>query len=1619
MVQESRLVIAIDGRNAEQKADDLEQALEALERVGLKATAAVGDAGKTFATAGNQATSGSKGVDRLNSALGDTNGKAAAANSALTKMFAAATAGISAMSIIDTADQWGQYASRIRMATKDAAEYELVQRRMATSANETFRSINETREAFINMSPVIRDMGYSLEESMNAVDAFSGLLVVNGANAERGAAAIAALSKSLQRGKVDVDAWMTISSTADTIVQSLEKSTGKAAEEVRKLGIEGKLSGQQLVAALTGDYERVMAQVAEMPTTVRDALQSLNTAFTEYVGWQNQATGATALLSKGIGGLASNFDVLANVVGTVAVGAIAAYSTQMAIAAKTTLAKGAADARAALATATLTAQLNGTSVAAARATLAMRALHTALGPAGWISLAASAVASFLLFRDSADEAKLSTDALTTSIVTLNTAAERAASRYAELSGSLSTFTKDQLTQRSVELADQLANAERQLASFRRQFEKGMATQGMVDGAVAAVSFLKERIQELNNLRGITGTDAAGQSYLDNLKKQADMVGKVTEVEKVRTLIQKGYLQLSPEAEAQALKYAEAVDKGNAALKSNNKLTGDAAKALASFTKETQLSIASTNNLAAAYLKGADAVEEAVIQQKIEAEVLKQGEKQRAAITKAIRDQDKALKSLDLSKNIAEMRNQNKELAKYGEALLAGGEATKAGRDALADYNDQRELEAALVGKTAAEIKQLIPLLKAEQAERRSLNERNAALEELNALVIETRTEQEKTNAAFEHLDELSKNAKTPEHLEAIRRKTVDVQKQTSIWAKLTEGAVDRIDSAFADMWKGVLDGSKDVWSGLKDGLKQTLAEMLHMLTTKPLLQSFSDWISDTNSGQGIGDVLGRVFGGGGGSSSSSSSGSSFGSIIDIGKNLYSIYDTLTGVGSEIASGFMKDGLTGAFKGGINYYSTMLQSVYSKVASWFGQAVGQSAVQAGTGVAAEVAAQAGVSAAAQGAGTAAASGVGTGFLSGMMSSMMANITNPSTWAYIGALMSGKLYKAGVRLDADAMRDSTRGNTIGDIWTAYPAAANKLYATLDSIFEPLVGGRLAATITGSSLHQAIWTTLNGAIFGKQERFKTTVGSAVGSYSDGKYTGQGELVGWYDSAKRFGTDVDTALHSLNETFSGVLGDLLKMFDIEQTIETEASFRLRRTSGKLATVFVATVDDAVMMMKGQYSKDGNVAKGLEKFFDDVMGRGLAQAIGMSDLPAYLKELTNGLKKAEEVSAAIGGLFQRFDGANAAIELMGIKAFELSDKGLRAADSLIDMSAAIAGLENPTSAEKLASLGSLTEAYMAAFVPASDQYAATIKALRATFEEMDQTIPGSRKGFMDLVKALDLTTEEGRSAFATYMSLSEAMGNYYGNMEQLQANYLATFGTSMEQQTKLYADLSAEFSKLGVQMPSTRNGFRELVDGIDTTTEAGQDLQRMLLGLTGSMDGYYSSLESAQSSIAGNIGNLREQIYLDALGTDQNRYNYMKSQADNLAALLPNLFDVGAITDVTNKITQLTSQAYGLLDESGKNTNAQQMIEFLDKIQAQANEQLAKSNDESAQKQAQIIKDAITEASTGMAEQFKRAIIDGASAQGAVIGSFDSIVQQFGAYLFQMLRVRGGEVTG
>jgi tape measure domain-containing protein len=492
----------------------------------------------------------------------------------------AALSGLAVMKIIDMADEWGQYASRIKQATKSTEEYTYVQERMLASANATFRSVQETRESFIQLSPVLREMGLSLGQSVDVIDTFSGLLVVNAASAEKAKGAQDALAKSLQKGKIDADAWMSIYSTLDSVVDLIAESSGKSGEEIRKMGAEGKLGIDLFVNALSDGGPKVAAQVKEMPTTVRDAMQSVVNGLQEYIGWSNQTHGITATISSAISSLGENFDALANVALVAVSAGLVRYVAGATAAAAATAAKTAVSVRAAAAeTALAQAEAAQTAVALAKiralsavtanttqvtaATLAYEAAVKRLaaaqaaqvaagaamggalrgllgfltGPAGIAIAAGIAAASIFAFGDSASKAIPKVEDLTASIGELTKAQlENQRDKAADAIG--------QLTQKARAANSAVVALERDQAALNKQFQEGRGgidakgldnvnrsltearanadaatkeLQAMINADYKLAAAQKDRAGATSNATRVTRSDPEVQKRLDALR----------------------------------------------------------------------------------------------------------------------------------------------------------------------------------------------------------------------------------------------------------------------------------------------------------------------------------------------------------------------------------------------------------------------------------------------------------------------------------------------------------------------------------------------------------------------------------------------------------------------------------------------------------------------------------------------------------------------------------------------------------------------------------------------------------------------------------------------------------------------------------------------------------------------------------------------------------------------------------------------------------------------------------------------------------------------------------------------------------------------------------------------
>lgn len=650
--------------------------------------------------------------------------------------------------------------------------------------------------------------------------------------------------------------------------------------------------------------------------------------------------------------------------------------------------------------------------------------------------------------------------------------------------------------------------------------------------------------------------------------------------------------------------------------------------------------------------------------------------------------------------------------------------------------------------------------------------------------------------------------------------------ESSAWGKWTQDALERVDSAFADMWKGVGGGFDSFADGLKSAFSQLLAELAHMAITRPIIVQIGSALGIGGlAGQSAG-IWGSLFGG------SDSSGGSGSGLLGSLSNAYSLYQAGTGEGllGSVVSGFREGGLMGAWDGLGDYGGGLSNAV----ASLFSGGAGVNSMAMG-------ATQAGYT------GAAFNSWVGTQNLANTLQGV-ATWAGPLAGAFAG-------YQAG----------GLGGAAVGGLGAWGGAAAGTAIGTA-------IGGTLGSVLPGigTAIGAAIGSWAGGKLFGGSgERFKETYTTSSGYYDDGEYQDTGDLA-VFSGRRQFGDDYDSYLSGVNRQFTTALGSLYETFGDGAQVQADIAGRLRRTSGAIAGDLWTNIDGESFHRTARYGEDGkNIAGNLEAFSGDVMGEWLAQAIVASDsLPQYMRDQFADLAKdkgttPEQVQEVLSGIIGRFEGVNSVLELVGISAMDATDAGLRAGDAIIELAGGMEQLQAGVST------------YYDQFFTESEKVADTLENIPAMFDDAGVELPSIRAEYRAMVEDIDVTTAAGQSMFATLMSLAGSADAYYDILEaqaaaaeqaaaeaaaallQSELNYYDLFTAEAQKTDDALAGVRAQFAALSVSLPDTRAGFAQAIEALDLTTESGRSMYETMLGLASAADGYYDTLEARAAAAA------------------------------------------------------------------------------------------------------------------------------------------------------------------
>lgn len=219
----------------------------------------------------------------------------------LNKLLAGIITARTVQAVIQMSDQYGQMASRIRNATSNTAEYEMVQARLLKTANGTYRALSEAQEVYLSVSDTLRSLGYSTAEVLDISDSLSYAFVRDAARSDQARTAMDAYSKALMKGKVEADGWASLMAATPSLVKGIAGATGESEEKIRKLGATGKLSLQALNEGLRQSLDENKRMADEMTVSVQDAGTKLRNALQLFIGKVNESSGASKTLTENVG----------------------------------------------------------------------------------------------------------------------------------------------------------------------------------------------------------------------------------------------------------------------------------------------------------------------------------------------------------------------------------------------------------------------------------------------------------------------------------------------------------------------------------------------------------------------------------------------------------------------------------------------------------------------------------------------------------------------------------------------------------------------------------------------------------------------------------------------------------------------------------------------------------------------------------------------------------------------------------------------------------------------------------------------------------------------------------------------------------------------------------------------------------------------------------------------------------------------------------------------------------------------------------------------------------------------------------------------------------------------
>lgn len=296
-----------------------------------------------------------------------------------------------AQQVIGLSDSYTRLQNSLKVAGLEGEALAETQAKLLDLGGKYGVSVNTLADLYGNLSQVSGELGASQAQVMKINEAVAQSLIVTGKSSQEASGAVLGLVQAFGNGKLQAEEWAQINEGGlRPLLEAAAASEkyGGSVQKLRKAVYDGKVSSQEFFQAILSGANVIEGKAANATLTLEGAFTSLNNRLIEFVGSSASTTGAAGALASGIQALSNNLDTVSQALAVIATVIGVRYVAASGAALTATVAKNAAEVRAALTVRALTSEtfkanaaLLGEASAARIATQSVTGLAVAQGVA--------------------------------------------------------------------------------------------------------------------------------------------------------------------------------------------------------------------------------------------------------------------------------------------------------------------------------------------------------------------------------------------------------------------------------------------------------------------------------------------------------------------------------------------------------------------------------------------------------------------------------------------------------------------------------------------------------------------------------------------------------------------------------------------------------------------------------------------------------------------------------------------------------------------------------------------------------------------------------------------------------------------------------------------------------------------------------------------------------------------------------------------------------------------------------------------------------------------------------------------------------------------------------------